>query len=232
MFKFLLLLFVLLQLSLILYYKYFPVPYTTTMLERQAGALRKAWLLSFDKSSETAVSIDLAYDWVPYEEMSDWAKLAVISLEDSHFATHHGPYWPALRKALAEGRGGSTITQQVVKNALLWQGRGWSRYLRKALEIPLSYIVDWFWGKRRVLEIYLNIIEVGPMIFGMEMAAQEFFGHSAAELTLYRAALVAAALPNPRYYNVRNPSRLMRRRQKTAVARMIQLRRSGYLTRF
>jgi monofunctional biosynthetic peptidoglycan transglycosylase len=137
--------------------------------------------------------------WVPLERMSPNLFAAVIASEDGHFCRHHGVDWGELKEAI-EGagdgmaRGGSTISMQVVKNLFLWPSRS---YVRKAIEIPLAFAIEALWSKRRILEIYLNIAEWGPGIFGAEAAARYHFRKPALLLTTREAALLAVALPNP-----------------------------------
>lgn len=141
--------------------------------------------------------------WVGLDDIAPIVPRTVISAEDSRFCSHPGVDWDAVSDVLGSesSRGASTITMQTVKNLYLWQGRS---YLRKALEVPLAYYADAILGKRRVLEIYLNVAEWGPGIFGVEAAAQRYFRRSAASLDARQAGLLAAALPNPL---IRNPGR-------------------------
>jgi monofunctional biosynthetic peptidoglycan transglycosylase len=137
--------------------------------------------------------------WVPIERMSPNLAAAVIASEDGHFCRHHGVDWGELKEAIESSgdgiaRGGSTISMQVVKNLFLWPSRS---YLRKALEIPLAYAIEALWPKRRILEIYLNIAEWGPGIFGAEAAARYHFRKPALLLTPREASLLAVSLPNP-----------------------------------
>jgi monofunctional biosynthetic peptidoglycan transglycosylase len=136
---------------------------------------------------------------VPLERISPNLHLAVIMSEDARFCRHHGVDWEELETAIDRAvdgfaRGGSTISMQVVKNLFLWPARS---YVRKAIEIPLTYAAEAVWPKRRVLEIYLNIAEWGPGIFGAEAAARYHFRKTAASLTPREAALLAVSLPNP-----------------------------------
>jgi monofunctional biosynthetic peptidoglycan transglycosylase len=151
---------------------------------------------------------------------------AVISAEDGGFCAHRGIDWRGLREAfyeadsLGEMRGGSTITQQVVKNLFLWSGRS---YVRKALELPLALWVNLVLPKRRVLEIYLNIVEWGPNgQFGAEAAARHAFGKSARTLTMGEAALLAAVLPNPIRRSARQPGPAVRRLARLYSARAVR----------
>jgi len=137
--------------------------------------------------------------WIPLERISPNLVAAVIASEDGHFCRHHGVDWGELKEAIESAgdgltRGGSTISMQVVKNLFLWPSRS---YVRKAIEIPLAYSIETLWSKRRILEIYLNIAEWGPGIFGAEAAARYHFRKPALLLTAREAALLAVSLPNP-----------------------------------
>ena len=150
--------------------------------------------------------------WVPLSAVSPRLVASVILSEDGQFCHEHGIDLSALREVIGNGegapaRGASTLTMQVVKNLFLWPGRS---YLRKALEIPLAVVLDAVWGKRRVLEAYLNVAEWGDGIFGIEAAAQRHFRVDAAGLSLRQAALLATALPNPIRRSVTQPSRIHR----------------------
>ena len=150
------------------------------------------------------------------------AALAVIASEDGRFCIHWGVDWGAVREAVKEGgglggfRGASTIPMQTAKNLYLWNGRS---YMRKALEVPLAYLLSLVWPKERVMEVYLNVAQFGPGIFGAEAASRHYFHKSAADLTRGEAILLAAALPNPRFRNPARPSRHM-----LLVARVIDRR--------
>ena len=139
----------------------------------------------------------VAREWVPMEAIAPEMARAVVAAEDANFCLHWGFDVDALRAAIRGGarRGGSTISQQTVKNVFLWQGRSWPRKALEALGTPL---VETFWSKRRVLEIYLNVIEFDEGVFGVQAAAQHHFGVEAAELTGMQAARLAAVLPAPR----------------------------------
>jgi monofunctional biosynthetic peptidoglycan transglycosylase len=153
----------------------------------------------------------LKRDYVDYSEMSVNAKLAVLSSEDQLFADHKGFDWKSIEKALDYNkkkpnriRGASTISQQVAKNVFLWQGRSW---FRKGLEIYFTFMIEFFWGKQRILETYLNVAEMGEGIFGIEAASRQYFNKPALKLSRQEAAMIAAALPNPKRYTVRPLSR-------------------------
>ena len=152
---------------------------------------------------------------MPLPRISPVLALAVIVAEDGRFCTHHGVDFAEIRDAIAdaddlsEARGGSTITQQVAKNFLLWPGRSW---VRKALEFPLALWIDLVLSKRRILEIYLNIAEWGPNgEFGVEAGSRYAFGKPARDLSRYQAALLAAVLPNPMARNAHKPAPGLRR---------------------
>lgn len=142
---------------------------------------------------------DVARTWVPLNAVSPNLIRAVIASEDNRFCQHSGVDWGAINEAIDRAgedgpRGASTISMQTAKNLFLWNSRS---YLRKAIEIPLTYAMELVWSKRRILEIYLNIVEWGPGVYGAEAAARYHFNKSAARLSLDEAALLAAALPDP-----------------------------------
>ena len=144
-------------------------------------------------------------DWVTLKSLPPFVLRAVVTAEDARFMEHHGldmiemsSAWS--KKSLSRPRGASTITMQTVKNVFLWPGRS---YLRKALEIPMSVVADFIWGKRRTLELYLNVIEWGEGIYGIEAASQNYYGKPAAKLTEQQAASLASILPNPRVISLK-----------------------------
>ena len=161
--------------------------------------------------------------WIDLGAMSPSLPRSVVASEDAKFCIHHGIDWGALREVIDDAedgeatRGGSTITQQVVKNLFLWPGRS---VIRKALELPLALWTDWVLPKQRILEIYLNIAELGPSgQFGAQAGALYAFGHSASTLSPREAALLAAILPNPVRRSARNPGPGVRRLAATYMAR-------------
>ena len=169
--------------------------------------------------------------WVPIENISPDLGRAVIASEDGRFCVHWGVDWGAVREAIKEGgglsgfRGASTIPMQTVKNLYLWNGRS---YVRKGLEVPLAYVMSLLWPKERVMEVYLNVAQFGPGIFGAEAASRHYFHKSAAALTRREAILLAAALPNPGYRNPARPSRHMQLIAKVIERRLpILAQRSG-----
>ncbi|KAB2886982.1 MAG: monofunctional biosynthetic peptidoglycan transglycosylase [Albidovulum sp.] len=150
-------------------------------------------------------------DWVALEEIPPEVARSVVAAEDANFCLHWGFDMRAIRAALDEGagRGASTITQQVVKNVFLWQGRSWPR---KALEALMTPVVELVWTKRRIIEVYLNVAETGKGLFGVGAAAEAYFGRPAADLTPVQSALIAAALPDPKGRNPGRPSGFLRKR--------------------
>ena len=152
-------------------------------------------------------------DWVPAEAIAPVMLRAAVAAEDANFCWHWGFDMAAIREAIGDGatRGASTISQQVVKNVFLWQGRSWAR---KALEAVLTPMVEAFWTKRRILEVYLNVAEFGEGIFGVEAAARHYYGISAAELSPRQAARLAVLLPNPKQ---RDPNALSSRMRRVAA---------------
>ena len=172
------------------------------------------------------------YRWVPLDGIAPVAALAVVAAEDQKFPHHWGLDVDAIGDALdasEEGRrlrGASTISQQVVKNLFLWEGRSW---LRKGLEAGGTLLVEALWPKRRILEVYLNVAELGDNVFGVAEASRLTFGRSPAELTGAQAALLAATLPNPRRYSALLPSSYVRERQAWIQRQMTQLGGASYL---
>ena len=157
-------------------------------------------------------------DYVSWENISPNIKLAAIASEDQAFPDHGGFDWDAIEKSLKPkkkgkktkiplGGGASTISQQTAKNVFLWNGGSITRYVRKVPELYFTKMIEWFWGKKRILEVYLNVIEMGPGIFGVEAAAQKYFGKSAKNLSRQEAAMIIACLPNPKIFTVKPISR-------------------------
>lgn len=170
----------------------------------------------------------LKYQWVPYENISDNLKRAVVASEDATFVNHEGVEWDAIRKAWeynqkqeargrARRRGGSTITQQLAKNLFLSGSRS---YVRKAQELVLAYMIEYVMSKRRILELYLNVAQWGTDVFGAEAAARHYFKVSAGRLSAYQAAQLAAMLPNPAYYDEKGKTSYLSSRTGTIQKRM------------
>ena len=147
--------------------------------------------------------------WVPIESISPYLVTASVAAEDNNFLGHRGFDWGAIQKAIDEResgkrkRGASTISQQTAKNVFLWPKQSW---LRKGCEVYFTFMIETFWSKERIMEVYLNVIEMGDGIYGAEAASQHYFGKSANNLTRQQACLIAASYPNPRYFNPGKPS--------------------------
>jgi len=205
--------FVTLSVGWVLVYRVVPPPVTATMVLDRNG---------FDKDWRSLAQID--------RSMVD----AVIAGEDSRFCKHHGfdtagiAY--ALRRDVKGGRlrGGSTISQQTAKNAFLWQGTGWTRYARKGLETWYTVLIEGLWPKRRIMEVYLNVAETGVGTYGVEAAAQRYFGHSAAHLSTIEAARIAAILPAPKRREAVDPGGFTRRHGNSIAARGRVVRNGEY----
>ena len=201
--------FVLLSLALVLLYAFVPVPVTATMLMDRNG-ITKDW--------ESLSNID--------RNLVD----AVIAGEDGKFCTHNGFDQEAIENAIQRNlkggriRGGSTISQQTAKNVFLWQGGG---YFRKGLEAWFTFLIENVWGKRRIMEVYLNVAETGIGTYGAEAGAQRYYRHSADRLTRTEAARIAAVLPQPKERAVLGASGFTRRYGNTIAARIGVVRRDG-----
>lgn len=205
---------------LVLALRWVPPPFTALMVERKIESWR------------TGEPIDLQRDWRAWDELPDDLKMAVIAGEDQKFADHWGFDVAAIRAALAHNerggslRGASTLSQQVAKNLFLWSGRSWAR---KGLEAWFTGLIELFWPKRRILEVYLNSVEWGRGIFGAEAAAQHHFGRGAPYLSNRQASQLAAVLPNPREWSAGRPSAYVQRRSAWIRQQMRQLGGNGYL---
>ncbi len=173
----------------------------------------------------------LQRSWRPLRRVSPNLVRAVIAAEDARFCAHRGFDLEAIRKAMKHNerrpgrmRGASTITQQTAKNVFLWPGRGW---VRKGFEAGYTVLIEALWGKRRTMEVYLNVAEWGPGVYGAEAAARHWFGSSAAELTPQQAARLAAILPSPRKWKAANPGPYVRGRASRIQAAMGDVRAGG-----
>ena len=165
-----------------------------------------------------AFGLGLKRDYVAWDKMSYNIKLAAMASEDQAFTDHMGFDWDAIEKSLRPkkkkkkskipiGGGASTISQQVAKNVFLWQGGRYDKYIRKIPEVYFTFLIELIWGKQRILEVYLNVIETGPGCFGVEAAAQHFFNKSAKNLTRSEAAMIVAGFPNPKKFTARPMTR-------------------------
>jgi monofunctional biosynthetic peptidoglycan transglycosylase len=192
------------SLGSVLLFKWLPVHYTPLMLQR--------YFINLDDNNYFN-----RRQWKSLDEISPQMCLAVIASEDNNFMKHSGFDFEAIRRAVEHNKrsarkfGASTITQQTAKNVYLLPARNW---LRKGLEAYFTVLIEFFWGKRRIMEMYLNVIEVGDGMYGVETAAQTYFGKPASKLTADEAALIAAILPNPREYRITQPSNYLKKRQQ------------------
>ena len=199
--------------GLTLLFRFVPPPVTVTMLVDANGITK---------------------DWTPLSRIDRNMVAAAIAAEDGKFCTHKGFDTDAIEQAMernARGgrlRGGSTISQQTAKNVFLWQGDGWTRYVRKGLEVWFTFLIETVWDKRRIMEMYLNVAETGIGTYGVEAGAQRYFGKSAAHLTPAQAARMAAALPNPKKRSVKNPRGFTRRYGNAIAARIGTVKRNGF----
>jgi monofunctional biosynthetic peptidoglycan transglycosylase len=180
----------------------------------------------------TAQAKAVQRQWVPMERISPQLAIAVVAAEDQKFPNHDGFDFDAISRAARENRrntrGASTITQQLAKNLYLWPGRS---LVRKALEAYFTLLIEWSWPKRRILEVYLNVAEFGPGVFGAETASRRFFGKSARWLDPGEAALLAAVLPNPKRMSAANPSVYVRSRADQIQQAVRALGGPSYLRR-
>ena len=169
--------------------------------------------------------LKLSHDWEPLSEMSPSLPVAVIASEDAHFMDHHGFDYEAIEHAAKRNRehpekrklGASTISQQTAKNVFLWPGRSW---VRKGFEAYFTTLIELLWSKQRIMEVYLNSIEMGEGIYGAQAVAEEHFHKDAKDLTRSECALIAATLPNPRKYSSKSPSAYMLKRQSRIMKEM------------
>jgi monofunctional glycosyltransferase len=174
----------------------------------------------------------IAYEWFSYDDISKQMVIAVIAAEDQNFPFHYGFDFEQIEKALKQHergrrlRGASTITQQVAKNLFLWEGRS---FIRKGFEAYFTALIELLWSKERILEVYLNIIETGDMIFGVGAASQIYFKKLPGKLTRTQAALLAATIPNPKRFSAKNPSGYVFRRQSWILGQMSSLGGIEYL---
>ncbi|HVX26374.1 MAG TPA: monofunctional biosynthetic peptidoglycan transglycosylase [Parafilimonas sp.] len=165
-------------------------------------------------------------DYVSWDDISSNAKLAAICGEDQLFAVHNGFDWKAIDKSLngdskrPAGAAASTISQQTAKNVFLFQGEGILRYIRKPLEAVYTKLIEWIWGKQRILEVYLNTVEMGKGVFGIEAASQKYFHKPAKNLSRDEAALIIACLPNPKVFTVKPESRFVAWKSKWILRQM------------
>lgn len=200
----------------VLIYKWVNPPFTLLMMQRYTEAVY-----------DGKVGRGIMYEWVDYNSISSYMRVAVVATEDQNFPFHGGFDFDAIQKAIQynssneDTKGASTISQQVAKNVFLWSGRNW---LRKGLEAYFTLLIELLWSKERILEMYLNVAEMGHLTFGVEAAAYRYYHIPARILTIDQAAYIAVILPNPLKYNPVKPSDYIRKRKSWAV---IQIRRLG-----
>jgi len=199
------------SLGLVILFKFVPVPYTPLMLTRSI------------ENKLAGNDMVCSHNWVPIAHISKNLQKAVIASEDGRFLTHHGFDFEAIQKAMENNeqgkklKGGSTISQQTAKNVFLWQGRS---YLRKGLEAYFTVLIELIWGKERIMEVYLNSIEMGDGVYGAQAACEYWYRKDATSLTKIQAAGIAAILPNPRKYKATNSSGYINRRKSRIVKHM------------
>jgi monofunctional biosynthetic peptidoglycan transglycosylase len=207
------------SLFLVIVFKWVPVPFTPLMVTR---ALEQKF---------AGKEMTCSHAWVPLEEISTNMQKAVIASEDGTFLTHYGFDFKAMQKAFKNNergrklKGGSTISQQTAKNVFLWQGRS---YIRKGLEAYFTILIEIVWGKERIMEVYLNSIEMGEGVYGVEAASEYWYQTKADNLTKMEAAGIAAILPNPRKFKASNSSAYIQKRKGKILKTMRQIGKINY----
>lgn len=195
---------------IVLVYRFVPVPYTPLMFWKSASSV-------FSKEK-----IGIEKKWVPLSLISSSMQRSVIRAEDAKFYIHHGFDFDAIHAAIKynkthkKQKGASTISQQTAKNVFLWPSRTW---LRKGMEVYFTVMIEALWSKDRILEVYLNVIELGPGVYGVEAAANKYFHKKAKNLSNSEASLIAAVLPNPIKFKINRPSAYVLRRQRKIMGR-------------
>jgi monofunctional glycosyltransferase len=213
--------FILFSIFLVLLLKWLNPLTSSIMIQRQIEAV-----VTFKEKQM------IAYEWFSYDDISKEMALAVVAAEDQNFPNHFGFDFEQIEKAIDQHnrgrrlRGASTITQQVAKNLFLWEGRS---FIRKGFEAYFTLLIELLWSKERILEMYLNIVELGDMVFGVGAASQIYFKKNPSKLTRSQAALLTATIPNPTRFSVRRPSRYILRRQSWILGQMSLLGGISYL---
>lgn len=203
----------------VIIFKWLPVPITPLMITRAV------------EHKLDGKEMVCSHDWEPLENISINMQKAVISSEDGNFLTHHGFDFDAIQKAMKDNekgkklKGGSTISQQTAKNVFLWQGRS---YVRKGLEAYFTVLIELIWGKERIMEVYLNSIEMGDGVYGAQAASQYWYRKNADELSKKEAAGIAAILPNPRKFKATNSSSYINRKKGRIVKLMRYVGKLAY----
>lgn len=199
------------SLGLVLLYRFVPVPLTPLMLIRSLESLGADRFVGIEK------------DWVPLEDISPAVQKAILKAEDYRFFEHNGFDYEAIQKAMKfnqthkRKKGASTVSQQTAKNVFLWPQRSW---IRKGFEAYFTVLIEVVWPKERIMEVYLNVIELGHGVYGVEAASQKFFKRSARNLNSHQASLIAAVLPNPRRFRIERPSIYVMARQRRILNRV------------
>jgi monofunctional biosynthetic peptidoglycan transglycosylase len=207
------------SIGIVIIFKFVPVPFTPLMVSRSIE-------MKLDGKEMVC-----NHDWVPIEAISKNLQKAVISSEDGTFLKHHGFDFMAMQKALKNNqkgkkiKGGSTISQQTAKNVFLWQGRS---YIRKGFEAYFTVLIELIWGKERIMEVYLNSIEMGDGIYGAQAATEYWYRKGASDLSLREAAGIAAILPNPRKYKATNSTEYINKRKGRIVKVMRHIGKIEY----
>ena len=205
----------------VLVLRFVPPPTSAVMIERHIGA-----------AVHGEHNFQLQYQWVAWSKMAPSAPLAMVAAEDQKFRFHHGFDFASIHNAIDDAhqgerlRGASTISQQTAKNLFLWNGRS---FVRKGIEAYFTVLIEATWSKRRILEVYANIAELGDGIYGVQAAARTFFGKPASQLTAHEAALLAAVLPDPRRLHANHPSAYVQRRAAWIERQMTQLGGVAYV---
>ena len=195
----------------VIVFRWVPIPATPLMLVRCVEQKMDGKEMKLDKT------------WKPLEELSPHLQLAVVCSEDQNYLKHNGFDFGAIEKAIKHNktskkkRGASTISQQVAKNVFLWPSRSW---VRKGFEVYFTFLIELFWSKERIMEVYLNVIEMGDGIYGAEAASKAYFNKSAIAISKRQAATIAITLPNPRKYNAKKPTAYLNSRINWAMQQM------------
>ncbi|MCB0748727.1 MAG: monofunctional biosynthetic peptidoglycan transglycosylase [Ignavibacteriae bacterium] len=204
----------LITITIVIIFRFLPIPTSSFMVQNKISNLFS------NKSTH------IEYDWVSKDNISNSIKLAVIAAEDQKFLDHFGFDIESIEKAISRNkkskriRGASTITQQTAKNLFLWSGKS---FIRKGLEAYFTLLLELFWSKERILEVYLNIAEFGENVYGVQASAKKYFNRNAGQLTYQNAAMMAAVLPNPKRYKVNSPNQYQQRRVLWIQRQMRQL---------
>lgn len=212
--------FFIISIGLTIFYRFVPVPVTPLMVIR-------LWEQAWDEKKE----VRLYKDWVSIDNISKHMPQAVYAAEDQKFLEHNGFDWKAMEEAWEKNKkgkrikGASTISQQTAKNVFLWPSRN---LIRKGLEAYFTFLIETIWTKERIMEVYLNVIEMGPGIYGIEAASQTFYNRPASKLTRQQAAMIAAVLPNPIRWSPAKPTGYIRGRQSWILRQMNNLAPIGF----